>query len=101
MESFLFHAPLVAMDDAFYSDHQAAVVKSATNCRETPKQIAFFGAIRVMGHSTTLFIISIHVILTERLAARLEIAIGILLIGLAQVGAGTAGLPHPVISRIV
>lgn len=79
------------MAHAFESDHLAAIGTLATDGKATPKRLAFLGASWGMGHTTTLFVVSLAVILfgvilTERFAAGLEFAIGIMLIGLgAQV----------------
>ncbi len=79
------------MAHAFETDHLAAVGTLASNNKATPKRLAFLGVSWGMGHTTTLLLISLPVILfgvilTERFAAGLEFAIGIMLIGLgAQV----------------
>jgi len=88
---FLLLGFLVGMAHAFEADHMAAIGTLASSGKATPKRLAFLGASWGMGHTTTLFVISLPVILfgvilTERFAAGLEFAIGIMLIGLgAQV----------------
>ncbi len=88
---FLLLGFLVGMAHAFEADHMAAIGTLASSGKATPKRLAFLGASWGMGHTTTLFVISLPVILfgvilTERFAAGLEFAIGMMLIGLgAQV----------------
>ncbi len=88
---FLILGFLVGMSHAFETDHLAAIGTLASDGKASPKRLAFLGASWGMGHTTTLFVISLPVvlfgvILTERFAAGLEFAIGIMLIGLgAQV----------------
>ena len=87
MESFLILGFVVGMGHALETDHLAAVGTLASSGRATPKRLAFLGASWGMGHTTTLFIISVPVILfgmilTERFAAGMEFAVGIMLIGL-------------------
>lgn len=88
---FLLLGFLVGMAHAFEADHMAAIGTLASSSKATPKRLAFLGASWGMGHTTTLFVISLPVILfgvilTERFAAGMEFAIGIMLVGLgAQV----------------
>lgn len=88
---FLLLGFLVGMAHAFEADHMAAIGTLASSGKATPKRLAFLGASWGMGHTTTLFVISLPVILfgvilTARFAAGLEFAIGIMLVGLgAQV----------------
>jgi len=88
---FLLLGFLVGMAHAFETDHLAAIGTLASSGKATPKRLAFLGASWGMGHTTTLFVISLPVILfgvilTERFAAGMEFAIGIMLVGLgAQV----------------
>ncbi|PCJ73681.1 MAG: high frequency lysogenization protein HflD [Rhodobacteraceae bacterium] len=88
---FLLLGLLVGMAHAFEADHMAAIGALASSGKATPKRLAFLGASWGMGHTTTLFIIALPVILfgvilTERFAAGMEFAIGIMLVGLgAQV----------------
>ena len=87
MESFLLLGFLVGMSHAFETDHLAAIGTLASSGKATPKRLVFLGASWGVGHTTTLFVISLPVILfgvilTERFAAGMEFAIGIMLIGL-------------------
>ena len=88
---FLLLGFLVGMAHAFEADHMAAIGTLASSGKATPKRLAFLGASWGMGHTTTLFVIALPVILfgvilTERFAAGMEFAIGIMLVGLgAQV----------------
>ncbi|MCF6305541.1 MAG: hypothetical protein L3J33_09230 [Rhodobacteraceae bacterium] len=84
---FLLLGFLVGIAHAFEADHMAAIGTLASSGKATPKRLAFLGASWGMGHTTTLFVISLPVILfgvilTERFSAGLEFAIGIMLIGL-------------------
>ncbi len=84
---FLLLGFLVGVSHAFETDHIAAIGTLASSGKATPKRLAFLGASWGMGHTTTLFLISLPVILfgvilTARFAAGLEFAIGIMLIGL-------------------
>ncbi len=85
MESFLALGFLVGMGHAFETDHLAAVGTLASSGKASPKRLALLGASWGMGHTTTLFLISLPVILfgaviTERLAAGMEFGIGIMLV---------------------
>ncbi len=87
MESFLVLGFLVGMAHAFETDHLAAIGTLASSGKASPKRLALLGASWGMGHTTTLFVISLPVILfgaiiTQRLAAGMEFAVGIMLIGL-------------------
>ncbi len=88
---FLLLGFLVGISHAFEADHLAAIGTLASSGKATPKRLALLGVSWGMGHTTTLFLISLPVILfgvvlTARFAAGLEFAIGIMLIGLgAQV----------------
>lgn len=87
MEIFLVLGFFVGMSHAFETDHLAAIGTLASDGKATPKRLALLGASWGMGHTTTLFLISLPVIffgliLSERFAAGLEFAIGIMLIGL-------------------
>lgn len=91
MESFLILGFFVGMAHALEADHLAAVGALATNGNATPKRLAFLGASWGAGHSTTLLLISLPAILfgmllSERLAAGMEFAVGLMLVVLgAQV----------------
>ncbi len=85
MSAFLILGFLIGMSHAFEADHLAAIGTLATSDKATPKRLAFLGASWGMGHTTTLFIISMIVIvfgavLSERLAAGIEFIVGIMLI---------------------
>jgi len=88
---FLLLGFLVGLAHAFEADHMAAIGTLASSGKATPKRLAFLGASWGMGHTTTLLVISLPVILfgvilTERFAAGMEFTIGIMLVGLgAQV----------------
>ncbi len=87
MESFLVLGFFVGMGHAFETDHLAAIGTLASDGKATPRRLAFLGASWGMGHTSTLFVISLPVILlgavlTERFAAGMEFAVGIMLIGL-------------------
>ncbi len=88
---FLLLGFLVGMAHAFEADHMAAIGTLASSGKATPRRLAFLGASWGMGHTTTLLVISLPVILfgvilTDRFAASMEFAIGIMLVGLgAQV----------------
>ena len=84
---FLLLGFLVGISHAFETDHLAAIGTLASSGKATPKRLALLGVSWGMGHTTTLFLISLPVILfgvvlTARFAAGLEFAIGIMLIGL-------------------
>ncbi len=84
---FLLLGFLVGVSHAFETDHLAAIGTLASSGKATPRRLALLGASWGMGHTTTLFLISLPVILfgvvlTARFAAGLEFAIGIMLIGL-------------------
>ena len=87
MESFLVLGFFVGLSHAFETDHLAAIGTLASDGKATPGRLALLGASWGIGHTTTLFVISLPVILfgvilTDRFAAGLEFAIGIMLIGL-------------------
>jgi len=85
MEGFLLLGFLVGMAHAFGADHLAAIGSLASEGKATPKRLALLGASWGLGHTTTLALISLPVILfgiiiSDRLAAGLEFAIGAMLI---------------------
>jgi high-affinity nickel permease len=85
MEGFLLLGLLVGMGHAFEADHLAAIGTMTADGKAAPKRLAFLGASWGMGHTTTLLLFSLPVILfgvivTDRFAAGLEFAIGILLV---------------------
>lgn len=91
MESFLILGFFVGMAHALEADHLAAVGALAADGKTTPNRLAFLGASWAMGHSTTLLLISLPVIvfgvlLSEKLVAGMEFAVGAMLVVLgAQV----------------
>ena len=85
MVSFLILGFLIGMSHALEADHLAAVGALATSGRSTPRKLVFLGASWGMGHTTTLFILSSLVlvfgyVLSDRLAAGMEFAVGAMLI---------------------
>lgn len=85
MEGFLLLGFLVGMAHAFEADHMAAISTLASDGKATPKRLAFLGASWGMGHTTTLFIISLPAVLfgyvlSARFEAGIEFAVGIMLI---------------------
>lgn len=87
MESFLILGLFIGMAHALEADHLAAVGTLASDGKASPKRLAALGASWGLGHSTTLLLLSLPVILfgvvlSERLAAGLEFAVGIMLIGM-------------------
>ena len=84
MESFLVLGFLVGMSHALEADHLAAVGSMASG-RTSPKRLAFMGAAWGLGHTITLFLLCSDVILfgfvlTDRAAAVLELAVGVMLV---------------------
>lgn len=77
---------LVGLRHAFEADHAAAVAALASRChsiRETVRQGVAWG----IGHTLTLFlfcsiVLSVNSIVPERVALALEMAVGVMLIGL-------------------
>lgn len=87
MESFLVLGFLIGMSHALEADHLAAVGTLASSGKATPGRLVFLGASWGMGHTAMLFLISLPVILlglaiSPALAAAMEFAIGLVLIGL-------------------
>ena len=85
MASFLILGFLIGMSHALEADHLAAVGALATSGRPSPKKLAFLGASWGLGHTTTLFLLSSLVlvfgyVLSARLAAGMEFAVGAMLI---------------------
>lgn len=84
MESFLVLGFLVGMSHALEADHLAAIGSMASG-RSSPKRLAFMGAAWGLGHTITLFLLCSAVILfgfvlTDRAAAALELAVGVMLV---------------------
>lgn len=89
MISVLFLGFLIGLQHALEADHVAAVASLATRARSA-KAIAKLGAVWGLGHSITLLFFGGLVLLAdwvvpEKLAQGLELAVGVMLIGL---GAG-------------
>lgn len=87
MQGFLLLGFFVGMAHALEADHLAAVGTLASSGRATPKRLAFLGASWGMGHTTTLFLLSLPVVLfglvlSDRIAASLEFFVGLMLVGL-------------------
>ena len=85
MESFLILGFFIGMGHALEADHLAAVGTLAADGKATPKRLAFLGASWGMGHTTTLFLISLPVVLfgmvlNARWTAGLEFAVGVMLV---------------------
>lgn len=87
MIGFLTLGLLIGMAHALEADHLAAVGTLASDGKATPKRLAFLGASWGMGHTTTLLLLSLPVILfgvvlNTQLAAGLEMGVGVMLISL-------------------
>ncbi len=87
MESFLILGFFMGMGHALEADHLAAVGTLASTGKATPKRLALLGASWGFGHTTTLFLISMPVVvfgyvLTTRVAAGFETFVGVMLIAL-------------------
>ena len=87
MFSFLLLGFFIGMSHALEADHLAAIGTLATSGKASPKRLAFLGASWGLGHTTTLFFISLPVIafgyvLTARMAAGMEFFVGVMLVGL-------------------
>jgi len=85
MAAFLFLGFFIGIGHAFEADHLAAIGTLASSGNATPKRLAFLGASWGIGHTTTLFLFSLAVIvfgavLSDRFAARVEFAVGIMLV---------------------
>ena len=87
MAGFLLLGLFIGMAHALEADHLAAVGTLASSGRASPKRLALLGASWGMGHTTTLFLISLPVVLfgkvlSERVASGMEFFVGIMLVGL-------------------
>ncbi len=87
MTAFLFLGFFIGMGHAFEADHIAAIGTLASSGNATPKRLAFLGASWGIGHTTTLFLFSLVVIvfgavIGDRFAAKIEFGVGIMLIAL-------------------
>ena len=85
MEGFLALGFLVGMQHALEADHLVAVSTMAAGGRGARRGLALRGAVWGLGHTVTLFAICTAVILmgltlTERMAASLEFAVGVMLV---------------------
>ncbi len=85
LEGFLALGFLVGMQHALEADHLVAVGAMAVERGAGTRKLALRGAVWGLGHSTTLFAICTAVILmgltlTERTAAALEFAVGVMLV---------------------
>lgn len=87
MFGFLALGLFIGMAHALEADHLAAIGAMTARAKATPKKLAFMGASWGLGHTTTLLLLSLPVILfglvvSKQLEAGLEFAVGIMLIGL-------------------
>lgn len=85
MEGFLALGFLIGMQHALEADHLAAVGAMAAGRRSSKRGLALRGAAWGLGHTITLFAICTAVILmgltlTDRIAAALEFAVGVMLV---------------------
>lgn len=85
MAAFLFLGFFIGIGHAFEADHLAAIGTLASSGNATPKRLALLGASWGIGHTTTLFLFSLAVIvfgavLSDRFAARVEFGVGIMLV---------------------
>ncbi len=85
MEGFLALGFLIGMQHALEADHLAAVGTMAVGGAGSKRRLALRGAVWGLGHTITLFAICAAVILmgltlTERVAAGLEFAVGVMLV---------------------
>lgn len=91
MVSFLILGMVIGMAHALEADHLAAVGTLAVAGKASPKRLAFLGVSWGMGHTTTLLLLSVPVVLfgvvlSARLAAGMELFVGLMLAALgAQV----------------
>jgi hypothetical protein len=85
LEGFLTLGFLIGMSHAVEADHLAAVATMATDRRSGRRRLALRGAVWGVGHTITLFVISMSVVmfglvLTDALAAALEFGVGVMLL---------------------
>lgn len=85
MFEFLILGLFIGMAHALEADHLAAVGTLTSSGKATPKRLVFLGASWGLGHTTTLLLISMPVILfgfvlSEQLAAGMEFFIGVMLV---------------------
>jgi hypothetical protein len=84
MEGFLALGFLVGMGHSLEADHLAAIAAMATG-HNSKKRLAFLGAAWGLGHTIMLFLlcstmIVFGLVLTERAAAAMEFAVGMMLV---------------------
>ncbi len=87
MASFLVLGFFLGMSHALEADHLAAVGALASSGRASGRRLAFLGASWGMGHTTTLFLLSLPVVvfgyvLSARAYAGMEVAVGVMLVSL-------------------
>ena len=85
MSGILFLGFLIGMTHALEVDHLAAVGAMAAGRKNSKKGLALRGAVWGLGHTFTLFAISVAVLLlgfklTDQIAAALEFAVGVMLL---------------------
>ena len=87
MLSILALGFVMGMRHALEADHLAAVGTLASSGRSTGRRLALLGASWGMGHTATLFLLSLPVVvfglvLSARAYAGMEVAVGVMLVGL-------------------
>lgn len=87
MGSFLILGFFLGMSHALEADHLAAVGALASKGRASGRRLALLGASWGLGHTTTLMVLALPIVifgavLSARLFAGLEVAVGLMLIGL-------------------
>ncbi|WP_057461194.1 hypothetical protein [Pseudovibrio sp. POLY-S9] len=87
MNSYLTLGFLIGMTHAFEADHLAAVGTLVTSGKNSPRRMATLGAAWGLGHTTTLFVLAVFVILfgfvlSELMASTLEFFVGCMLVAL-------------------
>ncbi len=87
MLSFLALGLIVGMAHALEADHLAAIGTLAAGGKRSRHRMAWLGASWGLGHTTTLVLLSLPVVLlglviSERVDAGLEFAVGVMLVGL-------------------
>lgn len=85
MTGILFLGFLIGMAHALEADHLAAVGAMAVGKRNTKRGLALRGAVWGLGHTLTLFAISVAVLLlgftlTDQVSATLEFTVGVMLV---------------------
>lgn len=87
MGGFLVLGFFLGMSHALEADHLAAVGALASKGRASGRRLALLGASWGLGHTTTLMVLALPVVLfgavlSARLFAGLEVAVGLMLVGL-------------------